>query len=242
MTRLTINGQTVTATPGQSIIEVASQAQITIPALCYHPDLSAVGSCRLCLVEVDGQATPVAACTTPVAADMVVHTESPELAESRKFVLEILLADYTPGPDPLEQDNEFLQWVRQYGVRWPADRPAAPRYQADSDPNPFIRVDSTSASSARAAYGRATRCRDGLSGAWPGAGPRRKLWRAGDHHAGGPVRIVRRLRGRLSDRGLVDRFALVAAPDAERQVRTTCGYCGVGCQFSLHVRDERMSA
>ena len=90
MPTVTINGQTVEAAAGQSILGAARAAGITIPTLCYHKDLSVAGSCRLCLVEVEG-GHPVPACATPVAEGLVVRTETPELARDRRFVLELLL-------------------------------------------------------------------------------------------------------------------------------------------------------
>src|SRR5205085_9216383 len=94
MPRVTIDGRAVVVPAGRSILEAARDAGITIPTLCYHPDLSVDGSCRLCLVEVDGVRGQVAACTLPATQGMVVHTETPALAESRRFVLEMLLRRY----------------------------------------------------------------------------------------------------------------------------------------------------
>ena len=67
MPRVTIDGRTVEARPGQALLEVARQHGITIPTLCYHPDLSPVGSCRLCLVEVEHVPRPMPACKLPVS-------------------------------------------------------------------------------------------------------------------------------------------------------------------------------
>ncbi|MEK9163675.1 MAG: 2Fe-2S iron-sulfur cluster-binding protein, partial [Chloroflexota bacterium] len=60
MINLTINDQSLQAREGQTLIEIAREHHITIPTLCYHKDLSAVGSCRLCVVEVEGAKTPQA--------------------------------------------------------------------------------------------------------------------------------------------------------------------------------------
>jgi NADH dehydrogenase/NADH:ubiquinone oxidoreductase subunit G len=94
MPTVTINGQRLQVASGCTVLEAARQAGIVIPALCYHPDLSVDGSCRLCLVEVESQPGQFAACTLPVSEGMVIRTETPTLADSRKFVLEMLLRRY----------------------------------------------------------------------------------------------------------------------------------------------------
>src|SRR6516165_10495085 len=118
MPRVTINGRTVDARQGQTVLEAARDAGITIPTLCYHRDLSVDGSCRLCVVEVEGQRGQAVACAVPVSEGMVVRTETPALAESRRFVLEMLLhhhvdAGYAAGD---RAETEFEQWVRHYGA------------------------------------------------------------------------------------------------------------------------------
>lgn len=90
---LTINQQQVTARPGQSVLQAARAAGIEIPTLCYLEGLSVHGGCRLCLVEIDGFARPVAACAQAAAAGMVVQTSTPQLLDDRRMVLEMLFAE-----------------------------------------------------------------------------------------------------------------------------------------------------
>src|ERR1700730_17856027 len=94
MPKASINGQKMEVAPGRTILETAWDAGITIPTLCYHRDLSVAGSCRLCLVEIERLPAVVPACATRVIAGMVVHTETPALVQSRRFVLELLLRHY----------------------------------------------------------------------------------------------------------------------------------------------------
>ena len=90
MPKITIDGRPVEVPAGQTVLEAARALGITIPTLCSHPDLSPVGVCRLCLVEVEGfPRRQFAACTLPVLGGMSVRTETPELARSRRFVLEL---------------------------------------------------------------------------------------------------------------------------------------------------------
>ena len=90
---ITMNGQKVSARPGQTILRAAQAAGIDIPTLCHHPALAPIGACRVCLVEVAGQRTLQPACTFPVADRMEVQTESPKVVRARKFVLELIFSE-----------------------------------------------------------------------------------------------------------------------------------------------------
>src|SRR5262245_1333812 len=91
---LTIDGVAVTAPAGASILRAAAIAGIAIPKLCATDSLEAFGSCRLCLVEIDGRAGTPAACTTPVAPGLVVRTRSETLDRIRRNVIELYLSDH----------------------------------------------------------------------------------------------------------------------------------------------------
>ena len=93
MVNLTINGRSVSAPSGSTILKAAKDAGIDIPTLCDHPSLTPIGACRMCTVEVEGQRTLVTACTFPVADNMVVQTESPRVVKARKLVLELLFSE-----------------------------------------------------------------------------------------------------------------------------------------------------
>lgn len=88
---LVINGRTIQAEPGMTVLEAARANGIHIPTLCDHPALSAVGACRVCLVEMEGSPKLLTSCTTPVTPGMVIHTHSPRVIEARRAVVELLL-------------------------------------------------------------------------------------------------------------------------------------------------------
>ena len=92
--KLTIDGKTVETEPGRTVLEAARDAGIYIPSLCSHPDLSATGQCRMCLVEVEGFRSYTTACTTEVVEGMRVRADTPELEEIRRITLELLLAEH----------------------------------------------------------------------------------------------------------------------------------------------------
>src|SRR5271165_4212520 len=81
---LTIDGRSVTVPEGTSIMRAAMEAGIKVPKLCASDMLDAFGSCRLCLVEIDGRAGTPASCTTPVAPGIAVHTSSERLRRLRR--------------------------------------------------------------------------------------------------------------------------------------------------------------
>ena len=94
MVSLIINGKPVCVPEGTSILEAARAANIDIPTLCYLKDLNEIGACRICMVEVEGQDTLVAACDNEVHEGMVVHTNSQKVRMTRRVNLQLLLSQH----------------------------------------------------------------------------------------------------------------------------------------------------
>jgi NADH dehydrogenase/NADH:ubiquinone oxidoreductase subunit G len=92
--KITMNGIPVTGRAGMTILEVARENGIDIPTLCYLEDLPPVGACRLCVVEVEGSRTLVGSCHTPIIEGMIIHTHSPKVLETRKILVELMLASH----------------------------------------------------------------------------------------------------------------------------------------------------
>lgn len=242
MPTITINGTRVEVPEGTTVLRAAEQAGITIPTLCDHPDLTPFGGCRLCVVEVQGARLPQTACTLPVSEGMVVTTESPALARHRRSILELLLSCYHDAgyvPDR-EQDTQFLHWVRVYGIDAQEKMAAEPRYPVNSDPNPFIWVDMNKCI-------LCTRCVRACAEVQG-----RFVW--GKAERGYNTRIVAGVDTELlaarcescgacvayCPTGALDYKMSVDAGQPDRKVTTTCTYCGVGCQFDLNVKDDRI--
>ncbi len=97
---LLIDGQSVVARAGDSVLHAALEAGIYVPHLCHHPDLPVGGVCRLCVVEVDGVGGVVASCATPAREGMVVRTQSEEITRLRRLALELLLVGHPPSAAP----------------------------------------------------------------------------------------------------------------------------------------------
>jgi formate dehydrogenase alpha subunit len=242
MPRLTIDGRALDALPGQTLLEAARAAAVQVPTLCHHRDLSPDGSCRVCVVEVAGWAGPVAACTTPAVDGMEVRTHTPDLVESRRFVLEMLLGNYhDAGYATGDRDGtEFDRLVREYDARPPGGVPPLPRHPTDGDPGPFIRVDlnkcvrctrcvrACAEVQGRFVWGMGFRGDESL----PIAGANAALLDARCESCGACVAYCP--TGALDDRTAVG----TGRPD--RVVPSVCGYCGVGCGLSLHVKNDRV--
>ena len=91
---LSIDGQSITVPAGTSVMAASMLAGTQIPKLCATDSLEPFGSCRLCLVEIDGRRGTPASCTTPAEPGMVVHTQSDKLAKLRKGVMELYISDH----------------------------------------------------------------------------------------------------------------------------------------------------
>ena len=94
LVKLTIDGKEIEVPAGTLVINAARQAGIEIPAFCYYDGLALQAACRMCVVEVERAPKMLTACTLPVAKDMVVRTETPQVAAARKGVLEFLLSNH----------------------------------------------------------------------------------------------------------------------------------------------------
>ncbi len=92
MVHLTIDGKKLEVPPGTTVLEAAKGANIRIPTLCYLPEVQAIGACRVCLVEIEGNKNLQAACVFPVSEGLVVHTNSRKVHQARRFTVELILS------------------------------------------------------------------------------------------------------------------------------------------------------
>jgi len=93
MINLSIDGKEIQVPEGTTVLRAAEQAGINIPTLCYHPELTPYGGCRLCVVEVEGAKALQPSCTLPATENMVVRTDSERIREARKFVLTMIFSE-----------------------------------------------------------------------------------------------------------------------------------------------------
>ena len=116
--RLTIDGRNVEAAEGMSILQAAKTVGIEIPTLCYLEGISDIGSCRLCVVEVEGMNELATACNTKAKEGMVVQTASERVIEARKTVLKLLLSNHNIDCFNCEKngDCELQKYFNIYGI------------------------------------------------------------------------------------------------------------------------------
>ncbi len=111
MFEITMNDQVVTAREGETILEVARRHHIQIPTLCHLEHVNQIGSCRICVVEVEGAKSLMASCVTPVNPGMVIRTHTPQVRQARKVLYELMLSDHPTDCLHCERsrDCEFRQ-------------------------------------------------------------------------------------------------------------------------------------
>jgi formate dehydrogenase alpha subunit len=137
-----INGKEMTGAPGETILDVAGKNGIDIPTLCYLKDLLPTGSCRACVVEVDGSRTLVASCLTPITPGMVIQTHSPKVIEARRIIVELLLSSHCGTCYMCEKAN--ICELRELAVDLDVGVPRFPirrRWYPIEDESPYIHRD-----------------------------------------------------------------------------------------------------
>jgi NADP-reducing hydrogenase subunit HndD len=244
---ITIDGESVEVGEGSTILDACRAAGVDTPTICWAPNLTPVNVCRVCVVELDGARALVPACSRPVEAGMVVHTDSERVRHSRRMVLEFLGS----GVD-LSQADGLGRWIEHYG----AD---TDRYGADD--HPVQRMDEPVKVQDQLYvrdYDKCVLCYKCVEACGDDAQHSYAIAVAG---RGFGARISTEFDVTLPDSACVycgncigvcptnalqfkTEFDLRRAadwrPDEQTVTRTVCSYCGVGCNLDLHVQDERI--
>jgi predicted molibdopterin-dependent oxidoreductase YjgC len=241
---LSLDGKTVEFIPGQSILEVAQANGIDIPTLCHLKGTRATGSCRICVVEVKGARTLMASCSTPAAPGMEVSTNTEMIHKTRKLITELLVTSGSHNCMTCESNGDcrLQDLVYRYGIT-EMPFPLTPQLYPTETENPFIIRD----------FSRCILC-----GRCVQACNEVVVNRAIDlGYRGHRAKVVTGDDGplQLSDCvfcGQCVEVCPVGALTAKKakglgrpwevtKVRTTCPYCGVGCQQWLHMKDGRIA-
>ncbi|MFP5020057.1 formate dehydrogenase subunit alpha [Pseudonocardia phyllosphaerae] len=241
---LTVDGIPVTVPPETSVMRAAREAGIDIPSLCATDSLEAYGSCRLCVVEIDGARGTPASCTTPVRDGMEVHTQTEQLGELRRGVMELYISDHpldcltcSANGDCELQDMAGVTGLRE--VRYGFEGENHLDAPTDSS-NPYFDFDASKC----IACARCVRACDEVQGTLA-------LTLEG---RGFDTKIAASAGGSFLESECVSCGACVqACPTATlqeksvvelglptRSVITTCAYCGVGCSFKAELRGSEL--
>jgi len=241
---LTIDGTKVEVAEGTSIMRAAMEAGIKVPKLCATDTLDAFGSCRLCLVEIQGRNGTPASCTTPAADGLVVSTQTPRLKQLRRGVMELYISDH-----PLDcltcaanGDCELQDMAGAVGLRDVRYGYAGENHLglAKDESNPYFTFDSSKC----IACSRCVRACEETQGTFAltiegrGFGSRVAAG-AGDSFlesdcvsCGACVQACP--TATLTEKSVIE----IGQP--EHSVVTTCAYCGVGCSFKAEMRGEEV--
>jgi formate dehydrogenase major subunit len=235
-----LDGAEATAAPGETILQVAARRGIDIPYLCYtpQPTYRADGNCRACMVEIEGERVLAASCLRAPSPGMVVRTASARATAARRLVMELLLADQPPRMSAHDPDSELWRWAEAIGQT--ASRfPARPAPATDlSHPAMAVNLDSCIHCTRCVRACREVQVNDVI-----GMARRGRL-----------SEIVFDMGDPMGDSSCVACGECVeacptgallpsgegATVAADREVPSLCPYCGVGCQLTFHVKDDRI--
>ena len=239
-----LDGKSVVGRADETIIETAKHYGIDIPHLCYKDGLRADGNCRACMVEIKGERTLAPSCCRTPKDGMEVTTDSARARASQKMVLELLLADmpaeaYTPN-------SELELWARKLGVGKPRFAPRAQPTADDSHAAIAVNLDACIQCTRCLRACREEQVNDVIGYAF--RGEHAKIVFDFDDPMGASTCVgcgecvqacpTGALAPKLLQAGLPARNALQLVPD--RTVDSVCPFCGVGCQLTYHVKDERI--
>ena len=238
---VTINEKKLIGRAGQTILELARDNGIEIPSLCHDERLKPTGSCRMCLVEVQGQKNPVTSCTFEIAPGMVVRTHSDEIYQIRKAIMELLCYEHRGSCTTCDENGNcrLQQYAYEYQIsdeflNQPGDSKSVSNYTTGNeaivyDPNKCIRCgrciricEEVQMDSALTFRERASQMEVSTAFDMPLNDSTCEL--CGQCISTCPTGALyeRRAKGKGQCKDLV-------------RTRTTCPYCGVGCQIDLNI-------
>jgi formate dehydrogenase major subunit len=240
-----LNGREVSGLKGEPILEVARREGIEIPHLCYKPGLEAVGNCRACMVEIAGERTLAPSCCRAATRGMKVTTDSERALKSQTMVLELLQADM-PEAD-YTRHNEVDFWSAKLGLGKPRFAARAQPVRDVSHPAIAVNLDACIQCTRCLRACRDEQVNDVIGLAF--RGEHAKIVFDMDDPMGASTCVAcgecvqacptGALATVVRDTALQpSSAAALAAPD--KQVASVCPYCGVGCQLTYHVSDNRI--
>jgi formate dehydrogenase major subunit len=239
---LFIDGAEVTVSAGTSVMRAAAAAGTAIPKLCATDTLNAFGSCRVCMVEIEGQRGFPASCTTLVAPGMKVKTDSERLSKLRQGVVELYMSDH-PEQDAAGERSELRQVAAKLGMttntRYGKD--GATHLEACKDEsNPYFTFDPA----ACIVCSRCVRACNEVQGTFAltveGRGFESRIVASQDEGFKDSECVSCGACVESCPTGALTEKSMIQAGQPKEAVKTTCAYCGVGCSFKVEVKDEQV--
>lgn len=241
--KFTLNGKEVEVQRGATILKAAEQHGIKIPRLCYDEELSSVGACRLCVVQVEGARALVASCVADVTPGMVVETHSPAVIEARRTILDLFISNHPLDCLTCEKagDCRLADYCYEYGIKESSFKGERRNYTIDES-NPFISRDLNKCIQC----GKCVRACDewtgiqNLSFAYRGVDSKPATFNDTAYvesecvFCGNCVSVCP--TGALTEKQMKHKGRRWEI----EKVKTTCPFCGTGCNFDLCVKDGKI--
>lgn len=256
MVTLTVDGFEVSVPEGTSIMRAAMEAEISVPKLCATDMVDAFGSCRLCLVEIEGRAGTPASCTTPVAPGMVVHTQTSRLKQIRKGVMELYISDHpldcltcAANGDCELQDMAGVVGLRDVRYGNEVDNHFKPRDGVDAfnarwmpkdESNPYFTYDPAKC----IVCSRCVRACEEVQGTFAltieGRGFDSRVSPGAHESFLGSECVSCGACVQACPTATLREKSVIEIGQPDRSVVTTCAYCGVGCSFKAEMRGDEL--
>ncbi len=245
--RFTLDGKDVEAGPEETIWQVARRCGTDIPHLCYSPEpgYRADGNCRACMVEIEGERVLAASCLRKPTEGMKVHSGNERASTAQRMVMELLLADQPARRVAHDRDSRLWRWADRLGVsesRFPGGESPAPDA---SHPAMRVALDACINCNLCVRACREVQVNDVIGMAY--RGHRSKIVFDQDDPMGASTCVAcgecvqACPTGALMEATLVDEQG-VGMTDGLKEVDSVCPFCGVGCQLTYQVRDNRIAA
>jgi formate dehydrogenase major subunit len=231
-----LNGRDVIGRASETIIEIARREGVEIPHLCYKPGLEAVGNCRSCMVEIDGERVLAASCCRTPTAGMKVATDSERALKSQKLVLELLLSDMPQTA--YTRHNEVDEWARKLGVGKPRFQARTQVAQDLSHPAIAVNLDACIQCTRCLRACRDEQVNDVIGLAF--RGDQAKIVFDMDDAMGASTCVACGECVQACPTGALMPAREVALAVPDKQVASVCPYCGVGCQLTYNVKDDKI--
>ncbi|MGK0500260.1 MAG: formate dehydrogenase major subunit [Oceanicoccus sp.] len=241
---MTIDGRQVTAPAGTSIMRAAMMSDIHIPKLCATDSLEAFGSCRVCLIEIEGRKGYPASCTTPVQEGLVIRTQSEQVAKLRRNVLELYISDHPLDclTCPANGDCELQDVAGEVGlreVRYGFEGENHLTVEKDQS-NPYFTFDASKC----IVCSRCVRACEEVQGTYAltidGRGFDSKVSAGQDESFMDSECVSCGACVQACPTATLIENSVIDQGQAEDSVVTTCAYCGVGCAFKAELKGEQV--
>jgi formate dehydrogenase major subunit len=238
MLHITIDNQSHEFASGTTILQALNSVGIEVPTLCHDERLQPAGDCRMCLVKVEGTPHPLASCITPLADQMVIETHTEELEAERRALLKMMCERYPAGVALLSPDKLFHRYLRDYNLDLKCNGMIDSSLIDDS--HPYISVDMSRCIDCY----RCVRICNEVQGQF--------VWEI--LNRGAETRVVPDSGTTLirsscvscgacvdsCPSGALEDKSILELGEPEPWTKTTCPYCGTGCEMQVGVRNQRI--